>query len=571
MNYQQKSGQIVFTNKARCRDCYRCIRVCPVKAIRMEDDQAFVVEERCIACGTCIRECPQHAKAFRNDLERAKTIVQSGARVAVSLAPSFAGVWPGWQRKRLVAALRKLGFMYVAETAIGAAPVAHETARQSKNDHTLISTACPAVVNYIEMYKPELATSLAPVASPMIAHARWIRQQLGDKTMVIFIGPCVAKKAEIERHDLSGEVNCAITFEELQTWLRQENILMDQLEESDFDEQPAGYAQLFPLSGGLFKTAELPVDNLNLDILSINGFDELHEALKVVDEKDAPVIIDPLFCTYGCIDGPAIASEQSVFQRKMNVIKHAEKHDAEMPAIQNLQIDICPHPIEQTEYNDATIRNILAETGQVTDEDMLNCTACGYSTCRDRAIAVLDGMAEPEMCIPYMRRLAEQRSDLILETSPNGIVVLDDKMKIIKMNPAFRKMFRCSEATLGKRISYLMDPSPFEKLAVSDASLIDDIFEHEKYNLVTHQVMYKLGVENQLVGIFVNITKRQESIEKLQKLRQQTLVQAQELMEHQIDMAQKIAEYMGQSTARGEVLVDHLIRLAKDEQLDAKR
>jgi uncharacterized Fe-S cluster-containing protein len=195
---------------------------------------------------------------------------------------------------------------------------------------------------------------------------------------------------------------------------------------------------------------------------------------------------------------------------------------------------------------------------------MLNCGSCGYATCHDKAIAVLQGLAEPEMCIPYMRRLAEQRTDKICETSPNGIVMLDERLNILSMNPAFRKFFSCSNAVAGRRISYLMDPEPFERLASSDEPLVVVTVRHEKYNLVCHEILYKLPEEKQYVGIFVNITSSLANEEKLKELRSQTARQARELMEHQILMAQKMAQFLGESTARGEELVRNMLMLVAD-------
>jgi PAS domain-containing protein len=170
-------------------------------------------------------------------------------------------------------------------------------------------------------------------------------------------------------------------------------------------------------------------------------------------------------------------------------------------------------------------------------------------------------MAEPDMCIPYMRLVAERRTDRVLETSPNGIVTLDHELRIIGMNPSFRRMFVCSEAVLGKPISYLMDPEPFEHLAAG-SDTIDTVTRHPNYNLVCHQLLYSLPEDHQYVGIFVNITSSADNEKKLEDLRAQTQAQAKELMEHEIDMSQQIAKLLGETTARGEALVRSLLELA---------
>ena len=211
--YNPVTRQIVFTLTARCRDCYRCLRVCPVKAIRMERGQAYVDEKRCIACGTCISECPQQAKSFRHDIDIAQKLIDSGHMVAASIAPSFAAVFNKWQRTRLASALRALGFRYIGQTSVGAYQVSAHSARIVKEEGTkpFIGTACPALVNYIEKYEPKLVDNLISVVSPMVAHAKMLKEKIGDETKVIFIGPCVAKKSEILRPENKDFVDCVLT------------------------------------------------------------------------------------------------------------------------------------------------------------------------------------------------------------------------------------------------------------------------------------------------------------------------------------------------------------------------
>ncbi len=565
-----RPGQVVFTNKARCRDCYRCVRVCPVKAIRMHKEQAFVVPERCISCGTCIRECPQGAKSFRNDVEHAARLIASKQIVSASVAPSFAAVFSDWEQKRLASALRKLGFSYVAETAVGAYHVAKKTADiiHNRPNRSHICTACPAVVRYVERYQPDLVDLLVPVVSPMLAHARHLKERLGLETKVVFIGPCVAKKAEAEDPQNEGFVDCVITFTELVEWLKRESISMASLEESAFDETPEGDARFFPLVGGSVRTAAMSTDLLAQNVVSVSGFSEVQEALAGIRGASA-VVVEPLFCPQGCINGPAVAVESNVYQRRKDVLDYAGQNQGQPPAndedYSHLITRFNPQAIDG-EVAEEEIRRILEKTGKTRPEDQLNCGACGYSTCRDKAKAVVRGMAEVEMCIPYMKRLAEQRTDRIIETSPNGIVILDERLNIIHMNPAFRRFFMCSEAVCGKRISYLMDPDPFEKLASGSETSIELVVKHERYNLIAHQILYPLREEKQYVGIFVNITHSQASQEKLTQLRAQTILQARELMEHQISMAQQIGKFLGESTARGEALVENLMRLAGDEK-----
>ncbi len=558
---------IVYTNKARCRDCYRCVRMCPVKAIRMRDGQAFVVAEACVSCGTCIRECPQGAKVFRRDVERVEEMLAQPGMTAASVAPSFAALFTEAERRRFPSVLRRLGFGFVSETAVGATPVAHATADWAATHpgETHIATSCPAVVCYVERYRPELVPCLTPVASPMVAHARHLKQKLGPDTRVVFIGPCVAKKMEAARAATGGAVDAVLTFLELQEWLERKGMSLTSCEESDFDEQPAGESRLFPLAGGCLRTAGLTTDLLSTRVVAVSGIEELGEAL---DASLPGQIVEPLFCRLGCINGPAIHDTRKLFERRDKVLSYASERPG-VPGKGSASV-----PLEMAFHADglvlATVDEaaILAElelTGKANPDNQLNCGACGYPSCRDKALAVLRGMAEREMCIPFMRLRAEQRTDRIMETSPNGIVILDEHLSIINMNPAFRKTFMCSESVCGRRISYLMDPHLFETIASGEKDLVEAVVRHDRYGLECHQVLYALRDEKQYVGIFVNITHSRASQEKLSHLRAQTVQQAQQLLEHQVAMAQQIARLLGDSAARGEMLVEHLRELGRDE------
>jgi uncharacterized Fe-S cluster-containing protein len=415
----------------------------------------------------------------------------------------------------------------------------------------------------------------------MIAHAKLLKQNLPTPHKVVFIGPCVAKKMEAERAEHASIVDCALTFEELHAWFKEEKIDLSVLEESGFDEMPGGDARYYPLVGGSLRTAGLTTDVLDTQVMTVSGCDALDQALRDLKERPCPVVLEPLFCSQGCINGPACAAEANLFERRRNIIDYARKGremEVKPPAKppEPVSADLLAWELPQdhktfAEQNvtEDEIRQVLEKTGKARKEDQLNCGACGYASCRDKAIAVLRGMAEAEMCIPHMRRLAEQRTDRIIETSPNGIVICDQRLRIIHMNPTFGKFFRCSDALLGRSIGTLMDAAPFEQVAESDPdTVLETTVRHNNYGLTCHQILYRLPEENQIVGIFVNVTRSRADREELERLRGQTVMQAQELLEHQMDMAQKLAEFVGQSTAQGEKLVDNLMRLAGSDTVD---
>ncbi len=589
MEHGNEAVQVVYTNKAHCRDCHRCLRVCPVKAIRMEDGQAYVVPERCIACGTCVRECPQGAKQYVRHAGKARAFIASGDFVAASVAPSFAGYLKPSEQRRLAGALRRLGFSFVAETAAGAFRSAMKTAEIIAEDpgSPHICSACPAVASYVEKYVPDGAKHLVGAASPMIAHARHLKRMLGEggrgNVRVVFIGPCIAKKSEAAREENLGAVDCVLTFEELEEWLTEEGVSLVNCEESRFDESPEGDARSYPLLGGSIRASRLDTDILSAAVVSASGFEEISDLVSMAAEAGA-MVMEPLFCRQGCINGPGFATSGSVHERRRRVLDYAASNDSAITggrqeAVKRPQDGLWPglatsfsaKPVEaHSEVTEEQIQEVYESTGKSLPEDRLDCGACGYGSCREKAVAVIRGYAEAEMCMPYVKRLAQRRTDKILETSPNGIVMLDSTLSIISMNPAFKQMFMCSDALCGKHISYLMDPEPFEKVAADPASQVSSSAALPKYGLSCLQLVYALAEDRQYVGIFVDVTRSQANKLELDELRLRTVEQARQLMEHQIGIAQMMAKLIGESTAKGEALVQKLMELAGDAKPDER-
>lgn len=557
---------VIYTVDANCQDCYRCVRVCPVGAIRVEHGQARVEEALCVACGTCVRECPQHAKAIRDDLERARELLRTGASVAVSLAPSFAAAFPGWRAARLPAALRKLGFAKVYETAEGARAVAEASHRLRGAGS--ICTCCPAVVSYIEKYKPELTPQLLPVASPMVIHGRMIKARLGARTRVVFIGPCAAKKGEALRPENADAVDVVLTFEELSRWLESEAIDLASCPESFFDPcGDVGQARLFPLEGGLLKTAGVEADAGSLDVVHVSGSREIMTLLDTPPSQWPYALAELMFCRGGCVGGPCMPKEQDAFSASRAVAAYAAQAitlPGDTPAVP-MDAAFAPTPVASIlpEVSEARIREILESTGKAEAANQLNCGACGYPTCRDNAIAVARGMAEPGMCVSYARQRAERRAEIILETSPNGIVIVDENLTVLHMNARFARMFSCDASQAGSPVSRWLDPEGFERLLAGAEGTQEAIRVRE--GLKYHELIYALPVEGQMVGIFVDVTAATFDARQVDLLKDQSLRGARELLEHQIRFAQEMAHYLGKSTAQTEELVKQLMGIFAED------
>ncbi len=560
----REKKNVIYTVTANCQDCYRCVRVCPVKAISVIDGQAYVEDDLCIKCGTCVRECPQGAKTIRSSLEKVKELIASGNKVAVSIAPSFAAAFPLKDSNRLPSALKKLGFHYVSETAEGAKLITEESFKSTSKGN--ICTACPAVVEYIEKYRPEHIGAMIPVVSPMVAHGRLLKKRLGDDWSVVFIGPCAAKKQEAARAENKDAIDWVLTFSELIKWLDDEGIALEECPQSEFESYGAiDKARLFPIQGGMLKTGDIECDGTNLDVVHISGADDVKSILDLKPDEWKFKVVEPLFCTGGCINGPGFPKDKNLYRRKQDIVEYAKKATLKDDAIDDYGINYRANFQEQRgeapleEISEETIQDILERTGKSNPEMQLNCGACGYKTCRENAIAVARGLAEPEMCVSYMRRLAQQRADRIIETTPNGVVALDGQLNIISMNPAFRKMFMCNDAIIGKNISYLLDSENYSKLEQGEGDEFESV--RTKYGVKYHEKTYALRDENQYVGLYSDLTKFRFDGKQIDLIKNQTLEQARELLFHQIQFSQEMAHYLGKSTAQSEEMVKRIMDL----------
>lgn len=406
---------IVRTIKAKCRRCYTCIRGCPAKAIKVEEGQAKVLEERCITCGNCVKVCSQSAKEIYSEIELVKELLQDAVPVFATLAPSFPIPFHPAKPRQIVTALRKLGFQEVLEVAFGAQLLGREYYKLFKEgrQRTVISTPCPAVVFYIEKYLPSLIPYLAPLVSPMIALGRVIKQKYRPQAKVVFIGPCIAKKAEMRDPPVASAVDAVLTYDELRSLFAQDGIELTRLPETDFDGPRPGVGRLFPVSAGLLKTAALRADILENNIMVVGGKDNVLQILSELSQDAIKVeFLDILFCE-GCINGPIIGNGFSRFSRKeivTNYVRHEltrqRQEDIESFLDEYACVDLhrgfTNRAISLPIPGQKEVKAILRRIKKLGPDNELNCAACGYPTCREKAIAVYQGLAEAEMCLPYL-------------------------------------------------------------------------------------------------------------------------------------------------------------------------
>lgn len=404
---------IVTTITDRCKRCYSCIRECPAAAIRVIDAQAKVIEERCIACGHCVKVCSQDAKQILSEVDETYELLKSNNIIAI-VAPSFAASFPN-EYKKIPTALRLLGFTQVIETAFGADLIANDYMEvlTADNQKTVISSACPAVVSFIQKYYTALVPNLAQVVSPMIALGRYLKKDFSDDVKIVFIGPCVAKKHEAQEEGVAGVIDSVLTFTELKEMFQEKNIIVDQCEESDFDGPQAMMGKAYPLAGGLIKTIDVSGDILEKDIIVVEGKKKVLEIIdEIANNHINAKFTDILFCE-GCISGPAIDTKLNYYARREKVINYIDEkinnvdkrvwksnlyNARKLNLHRNFKIDNQRRPYPSEEK----IKEILAQTKKYTPKDELNCGACGYPTCREYAVAIAKDLAEKEMCLPYV-------------------------------------------------------------------------------------------------------------------------------------------------------------------------
>jgi len=418
---------LVMTVKERCRVCFTCVRECPAKAIRISGGQAEVMGERCIGCGNCVRVCSQNAKVVYNSIAEVETLLNSEGQTAACLAPSFPAEFGETDYKKVVAMVRALGFAVVSEVAYGADLIAQkykELLEQKKNHQRFIATTCPAIVAYVEKYHPALVDRLAPLGSPMIATARILHKIHGPDLKIVFIGPCIAKKAEARREDVKDDVNAVLTFSELRQMLENKNITESSVTTSEFDPPHPSRGTLFPIGRGMLEAAGLKEDLIHNNVVAADGTREFVQALKETDGGALDAALLEVLCCSGCIMGSGITSETSLFTRRNCVGKYAGErlknldenewlgHNKDFEKL-DFSVSFASDDLRIPIPSRDQLKTILEKIGKFQAEEELNCGACGYETCLEHAVAIHKGFAENEMCLPYtIEKLKETAGEL---------------------------------------------------------------------------------------------------------------------------------------------------------------
>lgn len=557
-------SECLTLKKSNCKNCYKCIRHCPVKSIRFSGNQAHIIGNECILCGQCFVVCPQNAKQIVDETEKVKVLIQSGAPVYASVAPSFIANYQGIGINGIRKALIKLGFAGAEETALGATVVKTEYEKMLADGtkDVLISSCCHSVNLLIQKYYPSLLPYLADVMSPMQAHCSDIKKRFPD-AKTVFIGPCVSKKDEAEHYE--GIVDAVLTFEELTEWLKAERIDL----EADLDVDEESRARFFPTTGGILKTmAERTPD---YTYMAIDGVDNCIAALKEIEQGNVhKCFIEMSACAGSCVGGPVMEKyHRSPIIDYQSVADYAGKKDFKVTQPDSLDLKKHFEPIERRygAPSESEIQDILKKMGKNRPEDELNCGSCGYDTCREKAIAIYHGKAEISMCLPYLKDKAESFSDCIVSNTPNALIVINDALEVQQINPAARKILniRYSSDVLGDQVVRILDPKPFLQVLESKRAVRNRrtyLAEYDKY--VEQTIIYDPNY-HMLLCIMRDITEQETEREKREKLRNQTVETADNVVDKQMRIVQEIASLLGETAAETKIALTKLKESISDE------
>lgn len=572
--------QPIYTENNNCQDCYKCVRHCPVKAIRIADNCASVIDEYCIACGRCVEVCPVGAKRVRCDLDVAKLLIKGGRKVILSLAPSWVSCFPGVQAQAMIAGLKQLGFFVISETALGAEMVNRVTRAElvSAAPGITISSACPSIVELIRRHHPELHNLVSPLTSPLLAHAQYLKRYYGEEVHVVFAGPCIAKKRESDAY--RHWVDAAITFQELESWLEDEwiNLQTPVDAEEHFEPVEAVLGTRYPIDGGMIAGIKQGQSTEHIQFMAFSGLESAREVLTDLQKwkPTQAVFIEMLACAGGCINGPGCQKQGSMAMRhaevmsSLSVKNRAIGKGKELVFPMNLNLDPLQPAIttRRTSYSAEDIMESLRAVGKQTPKDELNCGGCGYERCHEFAIAMLNGLAERNMCVSYMRRVAHDKASVLLQRMPSGVMIVDEHLRVIECNFNMARM-------LGTETQMIFEANP----GLSGADVVKLTPFHKMFDAVMASGKDILDREVRINGNFLKVSVFTVQAHKIvcaivrdlynPEVRNDEIVKrTRSIIKENLATVQKIAYLLGENASRTETTLNSILEILKDDQHD---
>lgn len=555
-------SSIIKLNEGNCQNCYKCIRHCPIKAISFSGGKVQIIEDECVLCGTCVDVCPQNARFTTDHRPKVLELLKGPDPVYVTLAPSYKSYFTDRTFEQLSAALKAVGFAGVEETAVGA----YETSRAyaqlmaAGEMENIIATACPSVVMMVERHYPAIAQWLAPVYSPMMAHAKMMKEKYGQNIHVIFIGPCLAKKEEAMDPLAGGDVDYALSFNALRA-------LIEGAPQEESDGEAVGTAhpvsRLYPKPSGILKSIE-PESYGHYRKVCVDGVENCMELFSWLEsEHPTGLFIEANMCAGACLGGPVMRREGiSSFRGRMEIDDQPKPRDARPAPSAACELDhlrlFRGAPKAEPIPTEEEIRTILAQIGKTSPEQELNCGGCGYETCRDKAIAVYRGKADVNMCLPYLREKAENISSTVIQHSPNGTIALTEELEVLDLNPAAEEMMGLRrESAVGQIIPEFFGDDTFDRARESGRPAMKNEVVVGEGVSVEETVIYIR--ENRMFIVFMkDMTAENENKKKLEALRMHTVDTAQKVIDKQMRVAQEIASLLGETTAETKVALTSL-------------
>ncbi len=554
-------GNYIQFTRENCANCYKCIRACPVKSIAFKDNRAQIIQQDCIQCGACFVVCPQNAKTIRTDYHLVKQRIKDGKKVIASLAPSFVANYTGANITEMKNAMLKLGFYDVQETALGATVVKteYENILKEKQSGVVISSCCHTLNSMIEKYYPMALPYLAKVVTPMQAHGRMIKEEHPD-AYTVFIGPCISKKAEIEQY--RGDIDAAITFMEFTQWLKEAGVSI----ETATDRVQPGKARLFPTTGGIIKTMTLQPD---IHYIAIDGPENCERALQdVINGNLKDCFIEMSFCSGSCIGGPAMEEDaiQSI-RDYIAVMEYAGKEDFEVKAPASIKKNHIFLGGSKRRPGARDIDKILDRMGKRDPAKRLNCGSCGYNSCYDKAVAVWQGKAQINMCLPFLIEKSQSFSDNVIEHTPNGIIVMDEMYTIQQINQAACDIVNLPmpKTIIGLPVDRIIDTTVIEE-AIETNSVIKDrvtyLADYDKYISMTafHDSEYKVSTL-----IIRDVTDEQTAKERKAKTNANAIEITGNIIDKQMRVVQEIASLLGETVAETQIALHKMEETLRDE------
>ena len=550
--------------KSNCKNCYKCIRHCPVKSIRFSAGQAHIIDDECILCGHCFVVCPQDAKQIVDDTEKVKVLIGSGDPVVVSLAPSFIANYNGVGIEAMREALKQLGFADVEETAIGATMVKREYDRMLKEENRdiVISSCCHSVNLLIRKYYPEQLPYLADVVSPMVAHCADIKRRMAN-AKTVFVGPCVAKKDEAAEH--SDVVDVALTFEELTRWLEEEHVEL----KHEVIPNEQSLARFFPTPGGILKT--MAQDAPDFTYMALDGIEACMAALgDIAEGKIHKCFIEMSTCSGSCIGGPVMEKyRRSPVADYMAVANFAGRKDFDVEQPEVAAIKQYQTPLARTERTPSNYElvEILREMGKFKPSDELNCGSCGYNTCREKATAIYQGKAEISMCLPFLMEKAEGFSDAIVKNSPNALIVVNDTLEVQQLNDAALRLLniRFASDVLGDQVVRILDPKTFLDVKRTKRGIYNQRTYLAEYQRYVDETIVPAEDGRMIICIMHDVTAEEEARQRKEEISHQTVEVADKVVERQMLIVQEIASLLGETTAETKIALSKLKESIVDE------